>query len=80
MSGLQGLSTALGGVIGTALSPEPEFQPSRLVTPQLRREFVERGFIVIRGAVGTELRDEAVAKIAQSLDAEQLGADTTQPK
>ncbi len=79
MSGLQGLATALGGVIGTALSPEPEFQPSGLVTPQLRREFVERGFIVIRGAVGTELRDEAVAKIAQSLDAEQLGAGSLLP-
>ena len=38
---LQDLATALGGVVGTALSPEPEFQPSELVTPELRREFVE---------------------------------------
>eukprot|EP01043_Picozoa_sp_COSAG02_P013659 COSAG02_NODE_550_length_20437_cov_4.270676_9_plen_512_part_00 len=77
--GLQELATALGGVIGTALSPEPEFQPSELITPQLRREFVERGFIVVRGAVGEQLRDEAVQKIAQSLATAQEGEGSSLP-
>ena len=44
---LQDLAMALGGVVGTALSPEPEFQPSELVTPELRREFVEVGEVCV---------------------------------
>eukprot|EP00750_Incisomonas_marina_P012126 INCI16588.1.p1 GENE.INCI16588.1~~INCI16588.1.p1 ORF type:complete len:567 (-),score=74.46 INCI16588.1:128-1759(-) len=66
---MAGLLAALGpqGLLGTALSPEPAFQPSSLLTPALKADFVRDGFVVVPGAIQESVRRAAVEAIKRSL-------------